>query len=211
VRSPRHLVVFLGTATDVGKTWCACRVIDAARGAGMRVAARKPVQSFDIADDPQLHDAELLAAATGEPADDVSPAHRSYPLAMAPPMAADALGREPIAIGDLLAEIRWPLDVHLGIVEAVGGVRSPLGHDGDSAELARRLQPDLVVVVADAGLGTINAVRLAVDALGPLPTVVVLNRYDHDDDLHRRNREWLVDVDRLDVLTDVAAILDRFS
>ncbi len=53
------------------------------------------------------------------------------------------------------------------------------------------------MLVADAGLGTINAVRLTVDALRAGPTVlsaalvVVLNRFDAAEDLHVRNRQWL--------------------
>ena len=55
----------------------------------------------------------------------------------------------------------------VGLVEAAGGVRSPLADDGDAVDLAAALRPDRVVLVADAGLGTINAVRLAVGAAGP--------------------------------------------
>ena len=56
------------------------------------------------------------------------------------------------------------------------------------------LRPDVVVLVADAGLGTINAVRLTLHALGrsgAASAVVVLNRFDDRSDLHRRNLEWL--------------------
>jgi hypothetical protein len=47
--------------------------------------------------------------------------------------------------------------------------------------------------VADAGLGTINAVRLCVEALRGFPVLVALNRFDPADDLHVRNRAWLVE------------------
>ena len=54
-------------------------------------------------------------------------------------------------------------------METAGGVRSPLaGDDGDAVALAGSLMPDVVVLVADAGLGTINAVRLTVAALDPV-------------------------------------------
>ena len=88
-------------------------------------------------------------------------------------------------------------------------MRSPQADDGDAVDLVRLLAPDLVVLVADAGLGTINAVRLCVDALAdsglsPLPPApplaVVLNRFDPTDDLHRRNRAWLADRDGLPVV-----------
>ena len=82
------------------------------------------------------------------------------------------------------------------IVEGAGGPRSPLAADGDSVRLGRALDADAVVLVAPAGLGTINAVRLSAAALragraAATRLVVALNRFDGDDDLHRRNHGWL--------------------
>ena len=59
------------------------------------------------------------------------------------------------------------------------------------------------MLVADAGLGTINAVRLTTEALGALgaPQVVVLNRFDASIDLHERNRSWLRSLDLGPVVT----------
>ena len=36
-------------------------------------------------------------------------------------------------------------------------------------------------------------------------------RDDPDDDLHRRNRDWLVGRDGFDVVTDVAGLAERLS
>jgi dethiobiotin synthetase len=172
----------------------AARLLTDLRAAGATVAARKPAQSFDPSDDPVARDAAVLGAATGEEPTVVCPPHRWYETPMAPPMAADVLGRPSFVIEDLLAELKWsepPVDV--GIVETAGGVRSPLAADGDCLDLCAALAPDGILLVADAGLGTINAVRLTVDRLvrlGP-PIVVVLNRFDEAADLHRRNRAWL--------------------
>ena len=167
-------------------------------------AARKPVQSFSPGD---ITDAEVLAAATGEAVHDVSPQHRWYEVPMAPPMAADVLGRPPFTVADLVAELRWPDPaVTVGVVESVGGVRSPIADDGDTVTLADALQPDRVLLVADAGLGTINAIRLNAAALPPVPLTVFLNRFDPADDLHRRNRDWLIDVDKFEVVTSVDAL-----
>ncbi len=183
-----------GTGTDVGKTWVAARLLGMLREAGVRVAARKPAQSFAPDDDPLSRDAAVLGAASGETPEDVCPRHRWYEVAMAPPMAAELLGRPTFGIDDLMAEVRWPADrVEVGLVETAGGVRSPLACDGDGVSLCAALEPDLVVLVADAGLGTINAARLTAEALStlPAPLVVVLNRFDPASELHLRNREWL--------------------
>jgi len=188
---PSRLVGILGTHTEVGKTFVAARWLAHLRQQGIRVAARKPVQSYDVND--AATDADQLAGATGEASISVCPAHRRYPLAFAPPMAGDALARPSIRISELLNEIVWPAGIELGVVESVGGPRSPIAHDGDSIDLIARLQPDEVLLVADAKLGTLNAVRLCLQCIGSVPTVVFLNRFDAHNELHRLNRQWLQD------------------
>lgn len=197
---PGRLIVVVGTGTGVGKTWVSQRLLASARARGLRVAARKPAQSY-AADESGTTDAHRLGEATGEAPEIVCPRHRWYPAAMAPPMAADALGRDPIRLGDLLQELGWPKGIDVGLVETAGGVRSPLAHDGDSAALAHALAPTQVLLVADAGLGTLSAVRLSGAALAPLPLTIFLNRFDPSEELHRRNRDWLSRIDRFEVIT----------
>jgi dethiobiotin synthetase len=206
---PERLVLVAGTGTEVGKTWVACRLALALRTRGLIAAARKPVQSYGTTGDVGATDAELLAEATGDQAGAVCPMHRWYPVAMAPPMAAQALERPPFTVADLVAELAWPAAVGVGLVESVGGVRSPIAADGDTVTLARRLAPDRVVLVADAGLGTINGVRLSAGALDAWPVTVVLNRYDPIEDLHERNWEWLVRRDGFDVVVDPDDLVAR--
>ena len=203
---PRRLVLVAGTATDIGKTWVGGQVLARLRAEGTTVAARKPAQSAD-AGDPGPSDAEVLAGGSGEAPDEVCPAHRSYTVAMAPPMAAEALGLAAATVDDLLAEVSWPDPaVHVGWLETVGGPHSPIGTDGDAVTVADRLRPDLVVLVADAALGTINAVKLSLAALHGHPTVTFLNRYDEGDDLHRRNLDWLRTREGLEVVVDLEAL-----
>ncbi len=193
----------VGTGTDVGKTWVAARVLTDLRAAGVTVAARKPAQSFDPSDDPSGIDAAVLGVASGEAPGVVCPPHRWYETPMAPPMAASALGRPAFTIADLADELRWPTDpVDVGLVETAGGVRSPLAADGDCLALCQMFDPDLIVLVADAGLGTINSVRLTVAALTILdaPVAVALNRFDAHVDLHAQNLEWLRTRDALTAL-----------
>lgn len=190
---PRALAVVAGTATEVGKTWVGARLAAALRARGWRVGARKPAQSFAPGESGGT-DAERLAAATGEAPEAVCPRGRWYERPLAPPMAAEALGRPPFSLADLARELaaswpRPPLD--LALVELAGGPRSPLADDGDGVALTRALAPDFVLLVADAGLGAINAARLAADAFAPLPVLLHLNRWDEALEVHRRNRDWL--------------------
>jgi dethiobiotin synthetase len=202
---PARLVLVAGTGTDVGKTWVACELLRSARVAGWSVAARKPAQSYAPESGPT--DAERLAEASDEDPEQVCPAHRWYERAMAPFMAAEALGRPPFTFEEVVAEVDVPNDVDLVVVESVGGVRSPISADGrDTVDLAVALRAHQVVLVADAGLGTINAVRASLAPLDGLPVTVVLNRYDGADELHRRNRVWLKGHVHVPVLTDVGSL-----
>jgi dethiobiotin synthetase len=205
---PRHLVVVAGTGTEVGKTWVACQLAERLRGSGLSVAARKLAQSFA---DQELGatDAERLGTATGEKATDVCPHHRWYPVAMAPPMAAEALGAPPLLLAELLAETCWPLGTDVGLLEEAGGLGSPQASDADGVDVVGVVGPDVVVLVAGAGLGTLSNVGLAAQALSgrlPVPAarsggrlVVYLNYFDPQDDLHRANQRWLVEREGLAV------------
>jgi dethiobiotin synthetase len=206
---PARVAFVAGTGTEVGKTWVAAAVLRTLRDTGAFVAARKPAQSFEPG--AELTDADVLAAATGETPHDVCPPHRWYGRALAPPIAAEDLGAPPFAVADLVAELVWPDGIDVGLVEGAGGARSPLAADGDNVALARAIGADLVLLVADAELGTINAVRMSAEALAGFPVVVVLNRYDDGLSLHRANRDWLADRDHLDVVVEPAAVARRIK
>jgi dethiobiotin synthase len=205
------VVVVAGTGTGIGKTWVTAALATALRARGLAVAARKPVQSFDPEHDTTT-DAEELAAATGEDPYAVCPRHRRFPRAMAPPMAAEALGCAEFTVAELATELlqNAPRE-SIVLVESAGGVRSPLAADGDTATLVAALQPELVLLVADAELGTLNLVRLSTAALAHDRVVVYLNRFDADTELHVRNRDWLVTREGLEVVTDPEALAETIA
>ncbi len=100
-RTRPQVVLVTGTGTDVGKTWVACRMIEALRTQGIGVDAWKPVQSFDSGGGPT--DAHLLGEASGLSAFEVCPEHYWYELPQAPPMAARELRRPAILLDELVA------------------------------------------------------------------------------------------------------------
>lgn len=203
------LVVVTGTGTDIGKTWVTAGVAAILRARGVATRAWKPVQSFAPGD--RVTDAEALAGGTGQDPHTVCPSHRWLPTPMAPPMAAIALDLPMFTIADLVAECPAADAAGVLFVEGAGGVRSPLADDGDTRALADALHPDLVLLVADAGLGTINDVRLSCAALRGHTVLVHLNRFDAGDELHLRNRDWLRTRDGLDVVTDIEAVANEVA
>lgn len=208
---PDRLVVVTGTGTEVGKTWWTATIARALRARGLRVAARKPVQSFAPTDPIAALDAAVLGDATGEAPEVVCPTHRWLAEPLAPPMAAARLGLDPFTIADLVGEIAWPAGVATGFVEGAGGLRSPLADDGDTRTLIQSLRPDAVLVVADPALGVVHGVRLVVGALGNRDVTVALNRFDPDDPQHATSRDWLVERDGLTVVTDPGDLAARWA
>jgi dethiobiotin synthetase len=201
------LIVFTGTGTEIGKTFVTAALARALATRGVEVHARKPVQSFAPGD--TTTDADVLAAATGEPVDVVCPPHRRYAIPMAPPMAAAALNQPAFTIDDLAGELHAPA-TGITLIEGAGGLLSPIADDGDTRVLIATIQPALSILVADAGLGTINLVRLCAEAMGELsPLVVYLNRFDPTNDLHARNAEWLRTREGLEIETDLEALASR--
>ncbi|MCH7788393.1 MAG: dethiobiotin synthase [Acidobacteria bacterium] len=200
---PDQLVFVVGTETEVGKTWASAALLRRWRTEGVNVSARKPVQSFDP-DDPAPLDSEVLSAASGELESAVC--QFSLPVPMAPPMAAASLGVSAPTLDELVAACSFDDGVDIGLIEGVGGVYSPLADDGHNLDLIERIAPDRVVLVADARLGVINAVRSATIEMGDLTHVVFLNRFDPDDPLHVANLGWLRDRDHLEVTTSIDAL-----
>ena len=108
-----------------------------------------------------------------------------------------------LAVAQLMAQVREiseTIQPHYTflVVDAMTGQ--------DAVTVAERLDPDLVVLVADAGLGTVNAVLTSLAPFAGRPAVVFLNRFDPATDLHRRNLDWLRTRERLEVVVDLEAL-----
>jgi dethiobiotin synthetase len=172
------------TATDtgVGKTEVACAILAAARGEGLDAVGMKPAQSGVSPDEPS--DAERLRAASGgvEPLEVVCPYSFAAPLA--PAVAARVEGRA-VSFARVLAAARAIAARHEAIVvEGAGGLLVPLTDRETYADLAAALALP-VLVVARAGLGTVNHTALTVEALrrrGLAIAGIVLNRTAPADD-----------------------------
>ena len=202
----RVIVVVTGTGTEVGKTWVTATVARRLRDRGVaraRVQAGAVLRSRRRADrrgrarrrDRRDRGSRVSGAPVAPVSDGAADGRRAA--------RTDHRSRSPSSP----PRLPTPADAGLVLVEGAGGVRSPLATDGDTVDLARACDAELVVLVADAGLGTINLVRLSVGALAGVRGVVVyLNRFDGDDELHRRNRDWLRTREGLEVVTDPEAL-----
>jgi dethiobiotin synthetase len=165
-----------GTDTGVGKTEVAVALVAGWRARGLDVAGMKPAQSgFAVG---ETSDAERLreAAGGGDPLELVCPYALAAPLA--PAVAARLEGRE-VSFAHVVACARSLAARHAAlVVEGAGGVLVPLAADRSYADLAAALELP-VLVVARAGLGTVNHTALTCEALRARRIAirgVVLNR-----------------------------------
>ena len=170
-----------GTDTDVGKTLVAGAIARCLRRRGLQVAVFKPAASDCRRYRGQLvsADAEFLAACADSPhaLSDIAPLR--YAAALAPNVAAQREGR-PVDVEAMLDAYRRIVDgADVVIVEGVGGLLCPISDELWVAHLARMTALPLVVV-ARAGLGTINHTLLTLHAArsaGLVVAGVVINRY----------------------------------
>ena len=153
----RDLLV-AGTDTGVGKTFIAAALVTAVRARGVRAVGFKPVETG--IDAPEDADSEVLARASGERVEAASPLLQlREPLA--PAVAADRarIALRPEDIEARIAQLRS--DGYTVVIEGAGGVMVPLAWDYTVLDLAERCDLD-AIVVARAGLGTLNHIMLTV-------------------------------------------------
>lgn len=172
-----------GTDTGVGKTIIAGALARLLREAGRRVGVFKPVATGcrrDVRLGLVSGDSEFLAHCAESPDDLATITPVRYRAEVAPMVAAQRK-RRPIdftAIRDAWARITSHSDAT--IVEGVGGLLVPLDERTLVADLAVEFGLALIVV-ARAGLGTINHTLLTLEAArarGLRVDAVVLNRYE---------------------------------
>jgi dethiobiotin synthetase len=177
---PRVLVV-TGTGTGVGKTVATAALAAVLREHGLTVAVVKPTQTGVVADEPgDVHEIRRLL---GD--DDGVSTHELVRLRapLAPDTAARLEGVElpPVAtLARAIEALATAVDVVL--VEGAGGVLVRLDSAGGTlADLGTTLRQHGVevgyVVVANAGLGTLNHTALTSEALAsrelPLLGIVI--------------------------------------
>ena len=153
----RHFFI-TGTDTEVGKTWFTSWLVRSWRAEGHHAAGLKPISAGDRADAEQLR-------AAGENAlslDEINPIHLREPVA--PLLAAQTEKREIDfrALNQEIGALRKRF-THLA-VEGIGGWRVPLAPNYEVREWARDLGLP-VVVVARAGVGTMNHTLLTLESI----------------------------------------------
>jgi len=171
-------LTILGTDTEVGKTYVACRIIESLFRDGVSVRAYKPVASgapsLEESDGYKLWDA---SGRSGE-LDQVNP--QSFLAPLAPPVAAELEGKQ--VSDSLIIEGAHYLigQSNLLVLEGAGGLFSPISWSMTNADLALEMQFP-VVLVSKNRLGMVNQVLttlVAARSIGLHVCCIVLNNVD---------------------------------
>ena len=178
-----------GTDTGVGKTVVTAALALALKARGVDVGVVKPVQTGE-------GDAGALKSWAGlaEEPEEIAPFSFRAPLA---PLAAARLEGRTLALGEVVARVRALAERHeVVLIEGAGGLLVPVGPGWTIADLAAALGLPLLVV-ARAGLGTVNHTLLTIEVArraGLEVAAVVLNGDDAIADSNARMIEEFGDV-----------------
>ncbi|NNN35004.1 ATP-dependent dethiobiotin synthetase BioD [Streptomyces sp. S3(2020)] len=150
------VLVITGTGTEVGKTVATAAVAAAAVAAGRSVAVLKAAQTGVGPGEPG--DAQEVARLAG-PVTTAEVAR--YPEPLAPGTAARRAGLPPVhphQVAEAAAKLATEHD--LVLVEGAGGLLVRFDEEGGTLADAAELLRAPVLVVASAGLGTLNTTEL---------------------------------------------------
>ncbi|GHF57600.1 dethiobiotin synthase [Streptomyces griseosporeus] len=150
------VLVITGTGTEVGKTVTTAAVAAAALAAGRSVAVLKAAQTGVRPD--ERGDADEVARLAGA----VTTAELArFPEPLAPNTAARRAGMKPVHPQEVAeAAAKLATDHDLVLVEGAGGLLVRFDEAGGTLADAARLLGAPVLVVATAGLGTLNTTEL---------------------------------------------------
>lgn len=180
------MLVVTGTGTDVGKTVVTAAIAALGLDAGKKVAVLKPVQTGVLPGEPgDLAEVVRLAG------DATTRELRRYPDPLGPEAAARRAGQPTIGPGEIAGVVaELDVDHDLVLVEGAGGLLVRFDERGATiADLAWSLSAP-VLLVAAAGLGTLNVTALSAEALirrGIECLGVVVGRWPAEPDLAARS------------------------
>ena len=205
-------VFIVGTGTDVGKTYIAGLMLKNFIRSGINAAYFKAAMSGNVRDKNNVllpGDAIHVRNVSGstQPLNEMCP--YVYEAAYSPHLASRIEGN-PVDFDDVMRKF----DVISGkydrvIMEGSGGILCPIRLDGEKTiwlEDFVKARDFGCVLVADAGLGTINAVGLTVSymkAKGMRLTGIIFNHFQSGNILHEDNRKVCEDLTGLKVIACV--------
>lgn len=197
-----------GTGTDIGKTYISALIIKKMRQSGFNCGYYKPVLSGVVELGGHLIDSDVnyvikMADLNAVPEDCVS---YWWKEAVSPHLAAKRKN-EIIEIKKIKNDFLKQAEKYdYLLIEGAGGITCPLIIEKKEKYLLKDLIWELglsIIIVADAGLGTINSTLLTVDYArenGIEIEGIILNNYESDNFMHWDNLQ------QIETLTDINVV-----
>ncbi len=216
-----HDIFITGTGTDIGKTYVCAQIVKSMRDSGLNAGYYKPALSGAIRRGNKLipGDAEYVCQTAGIniPAEQL--VSYTFEPAVSPHLAARWATEQnndlsvsskqalPIDLDTIEADFQHIKQIFdYVVVEGAGGIACPFRLDSSGQillpEVIQRLKLN-TVLVADAGLGTINSVVLTVEYIQHRNIKIegiILNRYNPENLMHVDNKN------AIELLTNIPII-----
>ncbi len=205
-------IFITATGTDVGKTYISALIVKKMREAGYNCGYYKPVVSGVFELGGRLVDSDPNYVVDMAQIPTIADECVSYwwKEAVSPHLAAKRANQK-IDIDKIkydFSQISKKYDYLL--IEGAGGITCPLIAEKDEKYLLKDLIWELglsTLIIADAGLGTINSTFLTVEyarANGIEIEGIILNNYDSNDFMHWDNLEQVENLTGVNVVATVA-------
>lgn len=194
-------VFITGTDTGVGKTFIVLALAQALRKQGINVGVMKPISCGSRKDNDALYLKKALKLT--DPIDLINPVSFSLPLA---PYSAAKILKKKTDREKISKAFRKLVKRHeVVLVEGVGGALVPIGKNYFVADMIKELGLP-AIVVARAGLGTINHTLLTLAALrakGITVLGIILNGFKGKDLSESSNAEAIAELSGVPVIAEV--------
>jgi len=181
----------IGTSTDVGKTYVGCKLLDSLLPLNAAWHVFKPVETGlegnAVGSDTQHYLNVFQSHSVPKRASDLNLFSLDVPCS---PHLAEQLEKKHFPLEKIIPFCKQK---H-AFIELAGGLMVPLNENETQLDLIKA-RPYPIVLVAHAGLGTLNHVMLTLDVLKThvrkLPIHIILNFYEQDNLIHKTNYDYL--------------------
>lgn len=196
------------TGTDVGKTFVTALLIKKLRQAGVDAGYYKAVLSGAVRKGNCLipGDADYVKRIAGIDTPLEKMVSYVYETAVSPHLASELEGN-PVELEKVMADYREAVCLHEYItVEGSGGILCPVRREQYMMEDLIKAMQLGIVIVAPAGLGTINDTILTIEYAKSRDIVVkgvILNRFHSGNKMEEDNRNFIEDYTGVPVLACV--------
>lgn len=188
-------IFITATGTDIGKTYVSALIVKSMRDAGLNCGYYKPVLSGVVEKDGKLveSDCNYVVKTANIPTSADDCVTYWWKDAVSPHLAAKRAGQE-INISKIKADFEAKnKEYDYLLTEGAGGITCPLRLENGEKYLLKDLIKELgtsIIIVADAGLGTINSTLLTVEyarANGINIAGIILNNWNPNSFMQQDN------------------------